>query len=86
MADNRLWLIHRPTGSAVMLGKRFGSEVYYKPPSAEEMHAFFLAAAEQPNEDDFVLAIEDASGAPSCTDKWKYQRVEGDKLRPVLED
>jgi hypothetical protein len=72
MANNRLWLVHRPTGAAVRLGKRL-ADGWYGPPSVEQMNAFFEAAGEGPSQDDFVLALEDADGAPMCSEDWKYE-------------
>lgn len=71
MANNRLWLVHRPSGAAVMLGKRL-ADGWYNPPSVEAMNTFFEAAAMEGHQDDFVLAIEDAAGAPRCSEDWAY--------------
>jgi hypothetical protein len=69
MANNRLWLVHRPTGEAVRLGKRL-SDGWYDPPSIDAMNAFFERAAVCGEQDDFVLALEEGGGtrAMACSD------------------
>ena len=77
MANNRLWLIHRPSGASVYLGKRMGLGWYQDKPEqlAEKLEEFFKEAeggSDGHTQDDFILGLEDASGAPSATDKWQY--------------
>ena len=73
MANNRLWLVHRPTGRAVKLGKRMAWG-WYDPPSQARLQAFFDAIPY--NQDDFFLAIEDNSGAPLLRVRWKDRGAE----------
>ena len=56
MANNRMYLIHRPTGTAIMLGKRMGWG-WYQPPTGEQMERFFEASEEQ-RQDDFYIGME----------------------------
>ena len=73
MADNRLFLVHRPTGAVLFLGKRLGINWHHDEPL--DIDAFYRQCAAEGwggNEDDFVLAMEDASRAPGCNDRWKY--------------
>ena len=77
MANNRIWLVHRPTGFAVMLGKRMGYGWYLQeePNQGKRMSDFFKRIEEaeyEGSQDDFVLAIEDGREAPDCTENWKY--------------
>jgi len=73
MANNRLYLVHRPTNASVYLGKRMAHGWYGAYPElGEKMAEFFEAAGDYLDQDDFVLALEDASGAPGATDRWKY--------------
>jgi hypothetical protein len=37
MADNRIWLVYRPTGDAICLGKRFDESWYYGNPNSTEL-------------------------------------------------
>jgi hypothetical protein len=73
MANNRMYLIHRPSGTVLYLGKRlaFG----WHGPIAE-VNEFFDATERaedtQLTQDDFVLAMEDCEGAPCATDEWDY--------------
>lgn len=69
MADNRMWLLHRPSGKAVMLGKRFGPEWYTKHDHLSEM---LTALFDQTEGDDFCLAMEDCEDAPEAFDNWEY--------------
>lgn len=40
MANNRLYLVHKPTGTSVKLGKRMG-QGYYMAVEAEKLQEFF---------------------------------------------
>ena len=61
MANNRMYLLHIPTGKKLKLGKRMGGG-YYDPPTAEQMDAFFSECedkTERANDlDAFVLEFE----------------------------
>ena len=78
MANNRMYLLHRPTGLAICLGKRmaFG---WYQAPEAQYMEAFYqhiLNHLEKgQDQDDFVLAMEDCSNS-SCFADWDYGSVD----------
>lgn len=76
MANNRMWLYHRPTGDAICLGKRMGMG-YYAAPGLKDMEAFYDRIEDQTGahqQDDFMLVLEDASEAP-CTYQgpWHYE-------------
>lgn len=77
MANNRLWLVHRPTGESVFLGKRMGVGWYGAHNDlGSRINEFFSTCEDKGdanNQDDFVLAIEDASDAPNATDEWVYE-------------
>lgn len=71
MADNRMWLIHRPTQLGIMLGKRMMNG-WYGPPTQDESQRFFDYINEVSGSgDDFVLAMEDCRGS-GCFDDWQY--------------
>ncbi len=75
MANNRVFLIHKPSKLGIMLGKRMGWG-WYKPPEKDEIQRFYdYLSNEQPyddgSQDDFVLAMEDCSES-GCFDDWKY--------------
>lgn len=84
MANNRLWLIHRPSGAAVCLGKRMDVGWYRPYENLETEIALFFDAADthsdEKTQDDFTLAIEDATNSPLATDKWDYNSAG----KPVL--
>lgn len=84
MANNRLWLVHRPTGKSVFLGKRMALGWYLpqedqQGPIGTKLQKMFDDMDEAMDggnallQDDFILAIEDPSGAPACTDDWIYE-------------
>jgi len=77
MANNRMWLVHRPTGIAVMLGKRMGS-YWYNAPEKDQLERFFEVTGVNVDQDDLMLAMEDCTHS-LCFDNWVYtdQRVEG---------
>lgn len=87
MANNRLWLMHRPSGKAVCLGKRMGVG-WYRPPDKATLEAFYqeiedLVFAE--GQDDFILLQEDTSGAPGAYNgEWRYHDNPAGGIIPVL--
>ena len=74
MANNRMWLLHRPTGKAVFLGKRMGWGWYGTPAGlTSKIEALFKAVcAAETNQDDFCLAMEECSEAPEAFESWEY--------------
>jgi len=76
MANNRIWLVHRETGLAIMLGKHMGIG-WYRAPKRKRLQKYYDYLDEiTDNPEDLILVIEDATYAPCLTDKWKY----GDKV------
>ncbi len=77
MANNRMWLVHRPTGLAVLLGKRM-LRGWYRPPSREHLSEFYEFLDEYENaQDDFVIALEDPTES-SCAGVECYFGVNSD--------
>lgn len=76
MANNRMWLVHRPSGKAVFLGKRLGSEWSGTPKDVSDRISVLFDVAENHDyglaRDDFCLAMEDCTGAPFAFDNWQY--------------
>ena len=78
MANNRMYLIHRPSGLGVSLGKRMVGP-WYNAPDKNEMemfyhHIFFNCDG---SNDDFVLAVEDGRNS-GCPDDWvPTEKTEG---------
>ena len=66
MANNRLFLVHKPTGYCLLIGKRMGYG-WYNPLSKVEdkFTEFFEKSLEEGDQDDFVLCIE-------TEDDWDY--------------
>ena len=79
MANNRMWLIHKPTQLGVMLGKRMAWG-WYSAPEQEKLQSFFEYLEHNPegSQDDFILAMEDCTGS-SCFNDWQYtsENVDG---------
>jgi hypothetical protein len=90
MSNNRLWLIHRPSGEAVCLGSRTAVQWGVRNPVAlgNAVHAFFDRVNDHGEDwsgrDDFVLALEDTErGAPGCVEIEGYSHTD-DGLHPRL--
>lgn len=65
MANNRMYLLHRPSGRAVYLGKRMASGWYGAPSNVRDaLEALYEAVERDPgdNGDDFCIAMEDVDG------------------------
>ena len=60
MADNRMWLVYRPTGNAVFLGKRMAEGWYGVPDDlAHRIQALFDHAGQtEHSRDDMMLVME----------------------------
>ena len=76
MANNRLWLVYRPTGKAVFLGKRMAQGWYGVPEDVKErIEAFFAHIYDNPetSQDDMMLAMEMCEGnSPLIVTAWRY--------------
>lgn len=88
MANNRMFLVYRPTGDAVFLGKRMGWGWYGTPADlAENIAELFkkaeLAAGSEFSQDDFAVALESGKNQPHVIDKWQYKKDGGDKTRSL---
>lgn len=74
MANNRMFLLHKPSGKAIFLGKRLISGWYDVPERlSEKVQSLFDAAFEATGpdgEDDFCIALEDASSATMADGGW----------------
>ena len=78
MANNRMFLLHRPTGRAVYLGKRMAWGWYDAPEDLGDRLQTLYDEIEEANEnqDDFCIAMEDITDAPLCFGDWKYDKEE----------
>ena len=76
MANNRMFLIHKPTKLGVGLGKRRGWG-WYNAPDREELERFYDYLSDNPkgSQDDFVLAMEDCTDS-DCFGDWNYTGVD----------
>jgi hypothetical protein len=71
MANNRMWLIHRPSQLGTLLGKRMGWG-WYQAPNQKRMEKFFAyLSSHYDDQDDFILAMEDCEDS-SCFSDWQY--------------
>lgn len=68
MANNRMFLCHRPGGLAVFLGKRMQDGWYAVPDDlADRVRELFqLIEFEDGSQDDFCVALENADSAPAA--------------------
>jgi hypothetical protein len=89
MANNRMFLVHVPSGLGVHLGKRMARGWYLKDDSTglgPQLQRFYDMLAEQtgyagePSQDAFALAMEDADGAVEMP-PWQYGEMEGEFRR-----
>lgn len=79
MANNRLWLVYRPTGKAVFLGKRMAEGWYNVPDDVKErIEALFQHIQDERGnreyeQDDMTLAMEECEGrSPFVNVNWRY--------------
>lgn len=71
MANNRLWLIHRPSQIGIGLGKRMGWG-WYNAPKQKDFEKFFdYLSSNYGEQDDFILAMEDCEKS-TCASGWIY--------------
>lgn len=81
MANNRLWLVYRPTGKAVFLGKRMGYGWYHVPQDVKARIEALFAHVEEcypdNSQDDFMLAMEEcqAQGNIHVSTQWRYTEM-----------
>ena len=75
MANNRMFLLHRPSGMAVYLGKRMATGWYDAPDDAGQRITtlFDMVERDHCDSEDFCIAMEDASGAPAAI---AYSRID----------
>lgn len=60
MADNRMWLVHIPSGRAILLGKRYSDwGVGNSPVTMEQYFEFINSNTAIEDRDEFALAFED---------------------------
>lgn len=89
MANNRMLLIHRPTGLAVILAKHMGLG-WYAPPSPETLNLLYDEVAKRTNAmadmEDFCLGMEScAADTPYVRTDWNgyYHDVDEPRLLQV---
>ncbi len=76
MANNRLWLVHRPSKTRLCLGKRMGTG-WYAAPDPKRLEAFYdwIESEHFGTMDDFKLLIEineRVTQSAVLQDKWTY--------------
>ena len=90
MADNRMWLIHKPSKLGILLGKRLGwgwDAIVEK----NELQRFYAYLAFEESDtgsgDDFILSQEDCSNS-SCFDNWRYteEKVSGFRIFELIDE
>lgn len=80
MANNRMFLLHVPTGKAVFLGKRMG-DVWYGTPEdvAKHITSLFELVGDSDGKDNYALAMEDSKESEYAFSSWKYENESVDK-------
>ena len=81
MANNRMWLIHRPSKLGIKLGKRMAVG-WYDAPEKDEVERFFqyLEDNSEGSQDDFILTMDDGAES-SVVDNWRCTGDEIDGFR-----
>lgn len=85
-----MFLVYRPTGDAVFLGKRMGWGWYGTPEDVAQRIAELFARAERASsgevsQDDFALALESGANQPHALDNWRYDETSDDRKVRRLE-
>ena len=91
MANNRMLLVHVPTGLAVHLGKRYLDGWYTNESSMigsklEKLYEVLELDADYKNritEDDFALLMEVTEQAPKALGGWRYGPLREDGLYQI---
>ena len=86
MANNRMFLVHLPTGLAVFLGKRMGHGWYTTDRCTSAQILFDVLESQYfyAGQDDFAIALEDAIGATLALGEWKYGPKRDDGLVQLI--
>jgi hypothetical protein len=85
MANNRMYLLHRPSGAHLYLGKRMASG-WYDAPRQFDIEDFYdkteaHALGAHSGLDDFALVMEHADGAPRAQEcDWDISDERNPKL------
>lgn len=77
MADNRLWLCHRPTGLAVCIGKRLGFPFGPHTGIFEDLCALYEKTQDMDQPENFVLLNE------ALDTGWEYTMEFDGHLRKI---
>lgn len=84
MANNRMFLIHQPTGLAIIIGKHMGWG-WYNPPEQDTLQAFYARVEDESGNEaemeDFCLGMESCEADTQLvrTDLSLYHYDEKDK-------
>ena len=79
MANNRMFLVHRPTGFAVLIGKRLApTRGWYGTPGGlgVSVETLFQKAIDSGKGfDDFAVALESGENQPHAIHDWSYTKA-----------
>jgi hypothetical protein len=87
MANNRMYLVHVPSGLAVYLGKTMGDEWYFSKDEqvaavgTDLVRLYRVVFEEYGGSQDFTVAMESLLGVSKtglATDKWRFTEVRRD--------
>jgi hypothetical protein len=72
MANNRMYLVHVPSGLATSIGKRM--DKWNARCSIDSIQQLFDTVELEYGDmgDDYAIALEDANGATLATDEWEW--------------
>lgn len=86
MANNRMYLVYRPTGDAVYLGRRMDWGWHGTPDDVAEKIANLLEKASDYadglnySQDDFAIALEQGDGHPHAISNFEYKGSSTEQL------
>ena len=91
MANNRMLLVHVPTGLAVCIGKRMDDGWYTNDPETiwsgiNELYSTIdELGIRGPERDAFALAMESSEGLLSQVGSWSYGDTDGRLVRLIID-
>ena len=80
MANNRMYLVHVPSGLAAMIGGNSGVWAAEDGSAIDRLYVAVDAAGGH-GDDDFALAMEHVEGSPSAVETVSYGELRPDGLR-----
>ena len=85
MANNRMFLVYRPTGECVEIGSRMGWGWSHRSDINDKINALFDRCEQNSgdSQDDFFLAMESCDNQPGCEGRFTYDHENVDGISGV---